>query len=97
MSYKVLDATSKGLLLEDMERAEREGYRYIGSAGSAVIMHQNLPQWPKDPSPNPLARIAEMLREAVQTDGGHHKQWYLEQVAGGLEVALPDHEEGIAP
>jgi len=42
-------------------------------------------------------RIAELLQEAVVTDGGHHKQWYLEQIAKGLKVPLPDHKEGIAP
>lgn len=53
-----------------------------------------------------LARLAEkrvihslkyMLQKAVTTDGGHHKQWYLEQLAAELEVELPEHDEGIAP
>ncbi len=38
--------------------------------------------------------IDELLGEAVTTDGGHHKQWYLERVAVQLGVELPDHEPG---
>jgi len=42
-------------------------------------------------------RITDMLQAAVTTDGGHHKQWYLEQLAEALEIELPEHDEGIAP
>lgn len=38
-----------------------------------------------------------VLEQAVNTDGGHHKQWYLEAIAGRLLIDLPDHEAGIAP
>jgi len=38
---------------------------------------------------------ADLLQEAVQTDGGHHKQWYLEQIAARLGVDLPEHDPGI--
>lgn len=41
--------------------------------------------------------VAALLREAVTTDGGHHKQWYLERIAEELGVELPDHDHGIAP
>ena len=41
--------------------------------------------------------IPTLLKEAVSTDGAHHKQWYLEQIAEKLNLVLPDHEEGIAP
>lgn len=41
------------------------------------------------------ADLANLLQEAVQTDGAHHKQWYLEQIAGRLGIELPEHDEGI--
>lgn len=41
--------------------------------------------------------IKELLEDAVCTDGAHHKQWYLEQIAEALNIDLPEHEEGIAP
>lgn len=52
---------------------------------------------------NMVVTIEEIALEAIQVDGGHHKQWYLEQI---LEVCGWDmdelqkrhpHEEGIAP
>lgn len=39
--------------------------------------------------------VAFLLIQAVQTDGEHHKQWYLEQIANLIGVALPDHEPGV--
>ena len=44
-------------------------------------------------------RIGEMLVDALQTDGEHHKQWYLEQVADELGIFLDDidFEKGIVP
>lgn len=41
--------------------------------------------------------VRDLLIEAVATDGAHHKQWYLEELAATLGVALPAHEPGIAP
>jgi hypothetical protein len=41
--------------------------------------------------------IGELLGHAVRTDGDHHKQWFLEEVAKRLGIALPPHERGIAP
>jgi hypothetical protein len=41
--------------------------------------------------------IAYLLQSAVQEDGCHHKQWYLEQIAKLIGVDLPEHEKGIAP
>jgi hypothetical protein len=40
-------------------------------------------------------RIAELACEGAQTDGAHHKQWYLAQIAAELGIVLADH--GIAP
>lgn len=44
-----------------------------------------------------LVALGEVLADAVSIDGGHHKQWYLEHIAGTLGIDLPDHEPGIAP
>ena len=98
MSYKIISTysdTSDSELAEVMELAEQKGYRYVGSAGRAIIMHRR--EGPAHLRAWNLARIAELLQSAVSTDGGHHKQWYLEQAAAQLEVTLPEHEAGIAP
>jgi hypothetical protein len=49
-------------------------------------------------------RIIEVLKDGLQTDGAHHKQWYLNEV---LKLIEPDvakdvemhwtHDGGIAP
>lgn len=41
--------------------------------------------------------LKDLIREAICTDGGHHKQWYLEKIAQLLKIELPDHDPGIAP
>lgn len=41
--------------------------------------------------------VPDFIIGGVTTDGGHHKQWFLEQIAEFFELRLPDHEEGIAP
>lgn len=42
-------------------------------------------------------KLETLLLEAVDTDGAHHKQWYLEQIAEMFGITLQKHEEGIAP
>lgn len=102
MSYRVIQAVTVDQMAQDLEKAEREGYTYVGAlagstgvgrTGPVVIMHC---REGRITSGN-LGRIVGLLKEAVATDGGHHKQWYLEQIGAQLEVALPEHEEGIAP
>jgi len=49
-------------------------------------------------------RVIELLKDGLQTDGSHHKQWYLNEV---LKLINPDiakdvemhwtHDAGIAP
>lgn len=44
--------------------------------------------------------VANLLGEALCTDGGHHKQWYLEQIAERLGIVVPGEEQrepGIPP
>lgn len=50
-----------------------------------------------------VASIESIALEAIQVDGGHHKQWYLEKIlemcgwdSEQLQKIYP-HEEGIAP
>ncbi|MBA7624550.1 hypothetical protein ES703_31959 [subsurface metagenome] len=50
-----------------------------------------------------LAGVESIALEAIQVDGGHHKQWYLEKIlelcgwdSEQLQKIYP-HEEGIAP
>ena len=43
-------------------------------------------------------RLSRLVNEALQIDGGHHKQWYLEQIAREFDLNIDgDHEPGIAP
>jgi len=50
-------------------------------------------------------RAAEMLLEALETDGAHHKQWYIEQalrelMSAGTFRQAKEHRrwtEGVAP
>ncbi len=46
--------------------------------------------------------LDDLISEGLQTDGAHHKQWYLEQVLlrmGYKESDLVElgHERGVAP
>jgi len=36
-----------------------------------------------------------LIIEALETDGGHHKQWYLERLADLLDIKHDN--EGVAP
>lgn len=42
-----------------------------------------------------LVKIKDLLTNALETDGAHHKQYYLEQIADILKVR--HDSEGIAP
>jgi len=46
-----------------------------------------------------LEKIRNLVEDGLQTDGGHHKQWYLEQIGEviGIDIDKEMHEEGIAP
>jgi hypothetical protein len=44
--------------------------------------------------------LDQLVIDALYTDGGHHKQWYLEQIADALGIEHTiycGHDEGIAP
>ncbi len=43
------------------------------------------------------AILRELVEGGLTTDGGHHKQWYLERIAIQFELDIPDHEPGIPP
>jgi hypothetical protein len=59
---------------------------------------------PDGPSYQDIGQVALMIGRALTTDGGHHKQWYLEHIAAYLRIDLTElrskygeWEEGIAP
>lgn len=41
----------------------------------------------------------DLIWEALITDGAHHKQWYIQEIAKTLDIKLPEssYEPGIAP
>jgi hypothetical protein len=42
--------------------------------------------------------LQDMIERALTTDGGHHKQWFLEHIARYLELPITvEHEPGVAP
>ena len=46
-----------------------------------------------------MSEIRELVIDALITEGGHHKQWYLIQIAKKLGIDLNEYdiEEGVAP
>ena len=48
-------------------------------------------------------KAKRLVLEALYTDGGHHKQWYLEEIGKALGIDIKSEyekikwEEGIAP
>lgn len=50
-----------------------------------------------------LNQIVELVEEGCFIDGGHHKQWYLYQIAkilhndNLLNIDLNDVDEGVSP
>ena len=47
-----------------------------------------------------VGRMEMLTGEGLRTDGGHHKQWYLEEIAKKLGIdieKLTYFEKGIAP
>lgn len=42
-------------------------------------------------------QLRSLVSAALQTDGGHHKQWYLCQIATLLGISTGSVEPGIAP
>ena len=46
--------------------------------------------------------LEQLIADALMTDGGHHKQWYLEQIAAMLGLDIPirstdNYKKGIPP
>jgi hypothetical protein len=41
--------------------------------------------------------ITAIVSHGLHTDGAHHKQWYLEQVAKHLGLPVTGYEPGVAP
>lgn len=51
----------------------------------------------KDLTERQKAELENLVRDAVVTDGAHHKQWYLMQIAEMLDIQVPLGDGGIAP
>jgi hypothetical protein len=41
--------------------------------------------------------MTAIVSHGLHTDGAHHKQWYLEQVAKHLGLTVTGYEPGVAP
>ena len=37
-----------------------------------------------------IEKAKELATNGLQTDGGHHKQWYLEEILKALDVDLEE-------
>jgi len=65
---------------------EQESNLVWGPQGVGKIVHWTCKQ----------SGLSELIREALWTDGGHHKQWYLEQIAGCLGIDLEQMDRDMA-
>lgn len=41
--------------------------------------------------------LQDLVNNALDIDGGHHKQWYLIQIAKLLNIETYEYDQGIAP
>ncbi len=44
-----------------------------------------------------IAKVLELVQEGIETDGGHHKQWFLVEIAKVLGIPYVTDDEGLAP
>ncbi|MHB1764935.1 MAG: hypothetical protein ACYCS1_05295 [Gammaproteobacteria bacterium] len=72
------------------------------------LMEKILVEYEKDTALNKLSDILaegdksvkELIMQGLITDGEHHKQWYLEQIAKKLGIELVgklNYEQGVSP
>jgi hypothetical protein len=66
---------------------------------ATVRLHQQAGVRGQENSQRRYYRVAELAGAGLTVDGGHHKQWFLEEIykALGLDPDLIQHEPGIAP
>lgn len=81
----------------DLREQERQLYGRIEEleTGYADVLKDNSRL--RDLAGSDRVEAASLLRAAVEIDGVHHKQYYLQQIAEALGVELPDHIPGVAP
>jgi len=102
-------ATAKRLLTHYFERAfhgmglplDEDCLAEIGSITDAIFDEIETVSVP-GPGPEELRHIKELAIEALETDGTHHKQWYLEKILDqctykDTRVIRGDWKPGIAP
>jgi len=51
----------------------------------------------KEDKDKELDLVVDYVKKALFTDGEHHKQWYLYQIAKLLNIKINDVDKGIAP
>lgn len=78
----------------------------IGATPGILVMYWALKRRRRG---NPMSAISDIVKievlalEALEIGGGHHKQWYLEQILQIIGYELEElqekapHDEGIAP
>lgn len=89
----------------DTDRAIGESIRRLSEVRDKANEHGYLPvaseKQCEDDKPDVanMVRLFILVRDGLQTDGAHHKQWFLQEIGKcvGLNPADIDHEEGIAP
>lgn len=96
-------AAAERLARFDVSMLREKGFRGTRVHDTEILARLAEKEQPH-PDLKPLAgklvkrlQVVDLLHSAVTTDGGHHKQWYLERIAEELGIALPEHDEGIAP
>jgi hypothetical protein len=50
-----------------------------------------------DQTPALTSDLTDLVQAGLTTDGAHHKQWYLEQVAKLMGLPVTGYEHGTAP
>ena len=84
-----------------IEDSESDEQKRTAEADAALIVELVNEQHERLTTAQPMPAIdiaLDLAREALKTDGGHHKQWFLEQIikaAGGHPG--DSHELGVAP
>lgn len=83
---------------------ELEGATYVyraacslcGWRGQGYTVEDTTMKHAADHKCHPFKSVAELVQEGVAFDGGHHKQWYLVQIARLLGIDIgEDYDKGI--
>lgn len=88
---------------EQRDAASAEFYRYHGLWDRATKQLETV-MYQRDRLAETNNRVIELLKDGLQTDGSHHKQWYLNEVLKLINADIAKdvemhwtHDRGIAP